>query len=77
MDDRRETPVFVKLTEYRDLTDIVNLAREQIQKAKAVLNRVHDLKAQEDAILESWQNEMSDMETKVEDIDKRLLEPEL
>ena len=76
MDDRN-MPVFVKLDEYRDITDIINLARQQVQKAKAVLNRISQLKAQEDAEFEAWQNELSDIEGKIEDIDKRLMEPEV
>mgnify|MGYP001598284523 CR=1 FL=1 len=77
MDDRKEMPVFVKLDEYKDLTDIVNLAREKVQQAKAVLNRINQLKAQEDAEFEAWQNELSEIENKIDDIDKRLMEPEV
>jgi len=71
-----EMPVFVKLDEYKDVTDIVNLAREKVQQAKAVLNRITQLKSQEDAEFEAWQSELSEIETKLEEIDKRLLEPE-
>lgn len=74
--DRNEMPVFVKLDEYKDVTDIVNLAREKVQQAKAVLNRIQQLKAQEDSEFESWQNELNEIEGKVEEIDKRLMEPE-
>ncbi|MBI4145344.1 hypothetical protein HY493_04020 [Candidatus Woesearchaeota archaeon] len=77
MDDRKEMPVFVKLDEYKDLTDIINLAKEKVQQAKAVLNRINQLKMQEDAEFEAWQNELSEIENKIDDIDKRLLEPEI
>ena len=75
MDDRKEQPVFVKLDEYKDLTDIVNLARDKIQQAKSVLNRINQLKDQEDTEFEAWKNELADMEEKLNDIDKRLMEP--
>jgi len=71
-----ETPVFVKLDEYKDVTDIVNLAREKVQQAKAVLNRIQQLKSQEDAEFEAWHNELSEIEGKIEEIDKRLMVPE-
>ena len=77
MDERKETPVFVKLDEYKDLTEIVNLAREKIQQAKGVLNRIQDLKAKEDAEIEAWENELTDMESRLSEIDKRLMEPEV
>ena len=72
-----DMPVFVKLDEYREITDVMNLAREEIQKAKAVLNRVHDLKTQEDAELEAWQNSLGEMESKLDEADKLLLEPDV
>jgi hypothetical protein len=71
-----EMPVFVKLDEYKDVTDIVNLAREKVQQAKSVLNRIAQLKSQEDAEFEAWQNELVEIEAKLDEIDKRLLEPE-
>ena len=77
MDERKEQPVFVKLDEYKDLTEIVSLAREKLQQAKRVLNKIQDLKAKEDAAFEAWENELADMETKINDIDKRLMEPEV
>lgn len=77
MDERKEQPVFVKLDEYKDLTEIVSLAREKLQQAKRVLNNIQDLKAKEDAAFEAWENELADMETKINDIDKRLMEPEV
>ena len=40
MDERKEQPVFVKLDEYKDLTEIVSLAREKLQQAKRVLNNI-------------------------------------
>jgi predicted translin family RNA/ssDNA-binding protein len=75
--DERQTPVFVKLSEYKELTEILSLARDGIQKCKAVLTRIHDIKAQEDAILDSWQTELNDIDGKVEDVDKRLMEPDV
>lgn len=77
MDERKEQPVFVKLDEYKDLTDIVNLARDKLQQAKSVLSRINQLKDQEDAEFEAWKNELAEMEEKLNDIDKRLMEPEI
>ena len=75
--DKKEMPVFVKLDDYKDITDIINLAREKVQEAKAVLNRINDLKEKEDSEIESWRQELADIDAKISDIDKRLLEPEV
>ena len=77
MDDQKETPVFVKLEDYKDITEIVNLAKDKLQQAKAVLGRIQHLKTQEDAEFEAWQNELSDIESKLDAIDQQLLEPEV
>jgi len=75
--DERSQPVFVKLDEYKDLTDIVNLAREKIQQAKSILGKIQQLKAQEDSEFQAWENELTEMDAKLSDIDKRLMEPEV
>ena len=38
-----DMPVFVKLDEYREITDVMNLAREELQKAKAEASKVLEL----------------------------------
>ena len=70
-------PVFVKLDDYKDVTDIINLARERVQEAKSVLNRINELKSKEDAEIQNWQQELAEIDRKISDIDKRLLEPEV
>jgi hypothetical protein len=77
MNERTNMPVFVKLDEYKDVTEILTLAKDKIQQAKNVLNRISQLKSQEDAEFEAWQNELAEIENKVDDIDKRLMEPEV
>ena len=73
MDDK--APVFVKLKDYKDITDIMELTREKIHQAKVLMERIAELKAQEDRELEAWASELTEVEHKIEEIDRALLKP--
>lgn len=69
--------VFVKIEEYKDIMDLVNLMREKIHHSKRLLDQIAQLKKQEDQELASWAKELEDIENRVATIDKTLLEPPL
>ena len=69
-------PVFVKIDEYKDILDIVNLIKNKLDNAKAIIGRVTELKSQEDAQIESWHNSLEEAEQKLEMIDRTLFKPE-
>jgi hypothetical protein len=75
--DKRETVVFVKLDEYKDITDIMSLIKSKIKQAKYVLNRIAELKKHEDSEIEEWSSEIDNIEERVESIDRTLTEPEV
>ncbi|MBW2970181.1 hypothetical protein KY309_03185 [Candidatus Woesearchaeota archaeon] len=75
MDDR--APVFVKIDEYKDIADIMTLMREKLQQAKFLLDKIAELKAQEDSELATWVKELEDVETRVTNIDRALSQPSL
>ena len=66
------TPVFVKIEEYKDLLDIMNLTEEKLKKAKELLEKIKTLKGQEDAALEAWRQELENVDSRVSEIGKRL-----
>ena len=68
----KEGTVFVKLDDYKDIVEIVGLAREQLAKAKAAIERLSSLKQQEDSQIEGWQASLAEIERRIEEIDKRL-----
>ena len=71
-----EGTVFIKLDDYKDVVEIVGLAREQLAKAKAVLEKLESLKQQENTQLESWQSSLAEIEKRMEEIDRKLAETE-
>jgi hypothetical protein len=57
--------------------DIMSLMREKLRQAKFLLDKIAELKAQEDAELATWAKELEDVDSRVSTIDKTLFEPSL
>lgn len=68
-------PVFVRIEEYRDVLDIVNMIKNKIEEAKETLGKIHELKNEEDAELELWHTGIEEVERKIMFVDKTLFEP--
>jgi len=75
MDER--APVFVKIDEYKDIADIMTLMREKLRQAKFLLDKIAELKTQEDAELATWAKELEDVEARVASVDRTLSEPSI
>ena len=71
-----EAPVFVKIEDYKDILDILELIKNKLNEAKETLGNLNELKNEEDSELELWRSTLNDIERKVENIDRTLLEPE-
>ncbi len=69
-------PVFVKVDEYDDVLNIIKTIRRKMDEAKETLLKVNDLKNEEDHQLEMWQNNLVEVEKKIDFIDHSLNEPE-
>ena len=70
-----KAPVFVKIDDYKDIADIINLTRSKIKQAKYLIDKIKELKSKEDAEISRWDSELSEVENKVAAIDKTLFEP--
>ncbi|HLC84893.1 MAG TPA: hypothetical protein VJH22_03815 [Candidatus Nanoarchaeia archaeon] len=70
----KNMPVYVKIDEYKDIVDIINLTHDKIKKARELMRKIAELKRQEDQTLEHWRQELDAVETRVTDIDRKLFE---
>ncbi len=68
-------PVFVRVDEYKDVLDVMNLIKSKIGEARETLAKLNDLKNEEDAELELWHTSLEEIERKVDFVDKTLFEP--
>jgi tetrahydromethanopterin S-methyltransferase subunit G len=66
--------VFVKIEEYKDVIDAVDMIKNKISDAKASIGKINDLKNQEDAELDMWKASIDDIERRVHFIDNELFE---
>lgn len=69
-------PVYVKIDEYKDIIDIIDLIRQKIDEAKEIMTKINDLKNQEDSELEQWRQSLDEIENRISFLNRSLFEPE-
>ena len=74
--DNSGMPVFVRIENYKEVLDVMNMIKNKLEDAKKTLSRINELKNREDGELDEWRIEMGDVEKKVDFIDHVLFEPE-
>lgn len=75
-EQRTGASIFVKVDEYREILDVLDMVKSKIKEIRATLGNINTLRNEEDAELVMWNNTISDIEKKIEDIDKLMFEPE-
>lgn len=75
MEREEGVPVYVRIDEYKDVLDVMNLIKSKIAEAKETLAKLNDLKNEEDAELDLWHTSLEEVERKVDFADKALFEP--
>jgi len=71
-----EMPIYVRIEEYKDVLDVLNMLKNKLREARATLDRVNELKNEEDLELEKWETGLDAVERKIEYVDKVMFEPE-
>jgi hypothetical protein len=69
-------PVYVKIDEYKDILDIMELIKGKVEQAKKTLGKINELKNNEDTQLETWKDNLEDVQRKIDMIDSVLFQPE-
>lgn len=70
-------PVFVKIHNYKEVLDILDILKHKITESQEVLNRVHELKTQEDNALEDCSRDLDEVSRKLSYMNQTLFEPEV
>ena len=71
-----EATVFIKIEDYKDVLDVLDLIKDRLGEAKRTLADINELKNDEDAELELWGSTLNEIEKKIGDIDRTLFEPQ-
>ena len=75
-EQRSGMPVFVKVDEYKDILDVLDMVKAKIKEIRDVLGNINALRNEEDAELAMWNNTMNDIEKKIDSVDRIMFEPE-
>lgn len=71
MDDEL-APVFVKIDEYKEVLDLLDVIKGKLDDAKGKLDDINKLKDEENRELEAWSSNVADIEKKVDMVDKTI-----
>jgi hypothetical protein len=71
------SPVYVKIDEYKEILDIVNVIKKKLAESKELLDKINQLKAEEDQEILAWEKNVTDFSQKVEFIDRTLFQPKI
>ncbi len=69
-----ETPVFVKIEEYKELLSIMNVIDKKLEDVRETLAKVKKLKHEEDEQIISWTANLNDVSKKIDYINELLAE---
>ena len=75
-EQRVGAPDFVKVDEYREILDVLDLVKGKINEIRATLGNINELRNEEDSEVSMWNSTIDDIEKKIEDIDKMMFEME-
>ena len=67
--------VFVKINEYKEIMDVLELIKGKIREAKDTINNLNDLKNKEDEEIQRWAQTFLEIEKKVSDVDSLMVHP--
>jgi hypothetical protein len=73
--DMEFAPVFVRIHDYNEVLDIVKILRKKLTSAKDTLQRLHNLRDEENQELIEWSKSLEEITEKISFIDKALLNP--
>ena len=75
-EQRVGAPVFVKVEEYKEILDVLDMVKGKINEIRATLGGINELRIEEDSEVSMWNSTINDIEKKIEDIDKMMFEME-
>ena len=76
MREQKGMPVFVKVDEYKEILDVLDMAKGKISEIRETLSSINDLKNEEDSEVSMWNGTIDDIEKKIEEIDRMMFEME-
>ena len=73
---KQGAPIFVKVDEYKEILDVLEMVKAKIKEIKGTLDNLNSFREQEDSELQIWNSTMEDVQAKIDAIDRVMYEPE-
>ena len=65
-------PVFVKIDEYKEILDVVEVIDKKIGSVKQRLSEIEDLKSQEEEEIMNWERDIEEINHKLDSLKQEL-----
>jgi hypothetical protein len=67
-----KSKIFVKIQEFEDIKDILDLMKEKTNEARNILERIKRIKSEEDSFIGKWEENIARTEGKINNIRESL-----
>ena len=73
-EQKNSTSIFVKVNEYKEILDVLDMVKGKINEIRDTLNGINNLRNEEDSEVSVWNSTIDEIEKKIEDIDSMIFE---
>ncbi len=72
----KNLPVFVKINDYKEVLNVVDVMKQKLKETTQTLNKIKDLKSEEDKELQEWEKNVTEISRRLAFIDSAFFENE-
>jgi len=72
----KNLPVFVKINDYKEVLDTVDVMKQKLKETTKTLEKIRELKAEEDREIQEWEKNVADIARRLSFIDSAFFENE-
>lgn len=76
MNGDKNVPVFVKINDYKEILDIVDVMKQKLTETKKSIMKINDLKEQENQEIDQWERNVAEITKRLSFIDAAFFENE-
>jgi hypothetical protein len=70
--NEKEKSTFIKIDKFDEVTAALSVIKKKLMDSKNTLQKIVDLKQEEDAAVEKWTNDLVTVHQKVEEIESQI-----
>ena len=70
----KNVPVFVKINDYKEILDIVDVMKQKLNETRKSISRINELKEQEDQEIDQWEKNVTEITKRLSFIDAAFFE---